>query len=415
MLTTVEVSEAIKMALQSIRANKFRSFLTILGVLVGVSSVIALGAIVNGLQGAVDEEINAIGQNVIRITKWADDTDFDNLSEAERNREPISAGEARAITENCPTVTGVAPQNYRFKPGGNTAKYRDIVFDRPTLFGTWPDYVRVRSKELTEGRFISEVDEQFRAMVCVLGSTIAETLFEQTSPIGKVIRVNGHAFTVIGVLEEFQSNFGNDGENRAVILPLSTFEKLHPWEEELSLMVMARSYEVIEQAKEEIINTLRAYRGDRFGDPNSFGLSTQDNLRDEVGEITTYLYLAAVVITSVGLMVGGIGVMNIMLVSVTERTREIGVRKAIGAKRINIIIQFLTEAMTLSGFGGVIGVGLGVGLGLIVNNLLGYPVSVPVFWATLGFVVAVGVGLVSGIYPAIKASRLDPIESLRYE
>jgi putative ABC transport system permease protein len=199
------------------------------------------------------------------------------------------------------------------------------------------------------------------------------------------------------------------------MIPLSTFSKLHPWEEALGLMVRARSYEEIDLAIEEITNVLRAYRRVPFNKENNFALSTQDQFKELVGNITQYLYIAAIVITSVGLMVGGIGVMNIMLVSVTERTREIGVRKAIGAKRSNIVLQFLTEAMTLSGTGGVIGVLLGVGLGMTVNGLLDWPVAIPVFWVIMGFGVSVSVGLVSGLYPAIKAAWLDPIEALRYE
>jgi len=179
--------------------------------------------------------------------------------------------------------------------------------------------------------------------------------------------------------------------------------------------VRATSHETIAQAEEEIITALRIYRKVPFNKPDNFALATQDQFREQVADITGYIYLAMIVITSVGLMVGGIGVMNIMLVSVTERTREIGVRKAIGAKRSNIILQFLTEAMSLSGIGGVVGVIVGVGLGLLLNTAFSFPVTLPIFWVVIGFVVSVSVGLISGMYPAIKAARLDPIEALRYE
>jgi putative ABC transport system permease protein len=252
-------------------------------------------------------------------------------------------------------------------------------------------------------------------MVCVLGNSVAQTLFEGEPPVGKEIRVNGYKFEVVGVLEEVKMMFGNQGENNAVIIPLSTFGKLYPWEEALGLSVRANSFENVNVALDEITGILRAYRKVPFNEPNNFELSTQEQFKDFIGNVTKYIYIAMIVITSVGLMVGGIGVMNIMLVSVTERTREIGVRKAIGAKRINIVLQFLTEAMALSGTGGVIGVIIGIAAGLAINALIGFPVSLPIFWVVVGFIVSVSVGLVSGVYPAFKAARLDPIEALRYE
>ena len=414
-LTPVEIRDSLAMALNSVRSNKVRSFLTILGVMVGVSSVICLAAVIDGLNLAAESEINRFGTNIISIRKYAHNTDFDNLSDSERNRKPITVGEAQVIMENCPLVEAVAPHNYYRAPGGNEAKYKNRKFNNPSFMGTWPDYVRVRDKDLKAGRFFTPTDLQFRLMVCVIGNDIANVLFEEEDPIGQEIRVNGDKFIVIGVFENIKSNFGEDYENRLISIPLTTFSKLIPWEKELALDVRAASYDQIDQAEEEIINALRVYRKDEPGKPNSFALTTQDQFKDEIGNITGYIYIAMVVITSVGLMVGGIGVMNIMLVSVTERTREIGVRKAIGAKRSNILLQFLTEAMSLSGLGGVAGVVIGIILGIVINKLIDFPVTLPMLWIVIGFAVAVSVGLVSGMYPAYKASRLDPIEALRYE
>jgi putative ABC transport system permease protein len=281
--------------------------------------------------------------------------------------------------------------------------------------GTWPDFLKVNNRNVAQGRFLIEADEQFRTMVTVLGADMADVLFESDNPIGKEIRINGNVFEVVGVLEKVKSSFGNDELNETALIPLSTFEKIHPWEEELFLVARSRTLAEMDKAQEEIINALRVHRRVPFNKDNDFALSTQQQFKEFIGNITQYIYMAMIIITSVGLMVGGIGVMNIMLVSVTERTREIGVRKAIGAKRSNIILQFLTEAMTLSGTGGIVGIIFGVGLGLLVNALFNFPLSVSVFWIVLGFVVAVSVGLVSGMYPAIKAARLDPIEALRYE
>lgn len=415
LLTAVETKDAIGMALGSIRSNKLRAGLTILGVTVGVLSVILMASVINGLEGAMTNEIDSLGSNVITVTKNAIGVDHDDAGEEQRNRPPITEGEADVILENCDLVEGVSPQNYYFRRGGNEAKYKNRKFNRPNIMGTWPDFIKVNDKEVSAGRFINELDKQYRLMVCVIGFDVADVLFPSGGAVGKEIRVNGNKFKVIGVLEKVESNFGSDDNNKMVAIPLPTFSKLYPWEEELFLMVRAKSYDEIDGAKDEITSVLRAYRKVPFGKKDNFALSTQDSFKEFIGNITKYIYLAMIIITSVGLMVGGIGVMNIMLVSVTERTREIGIRKAIGAKRSNIILQFLTEAMTLSGTGGLIGVFLGVVLGIIVNLLLNFPISVPVFWIMAGCFVSVSVGLVSGIYPAFKAARLDPIEALRYE
>lgn len=414
-LTYVEVRDAIEMALGSLKANKLRAGLTILGVMIGVSSVIGMASIINGLNGAMDKEIDALGSNVIWVTKYAPNVDHDQLTDEDRNRPPITSGEAETVLANCPSVDGVSPQNYYFKPGGNDVKYKNRKGNRPMIMGTWPDFLRVNNRSVGAGRFLSESDQQFRLSVCVIGADLATTLFDEDDPIGKDIRVNGNLFTVLGVFEKVKSSFGNDELNGMVAMPLSTFEKIHPWEKELFLAARAANYAQMDQAQEEMIAALRVYRKVPFNKDNDFFLSTQQQFKDMIGNITKYIYLAMIVITSVGLMVGGIGVMNIMLVSVTERTREIGIRKAIGAKRSNITLQFLTEAMTLSGTGGVIGIICGVALGLGVNAIAGWPLSLSLFWIILGFSVAVSVGLISGIYPAIKAARLDPIEALRYE
>lgn len=415
LLTPVELKDAVLMAMGSVRTNKFRSFLTILGVLVGVGAVVAMASVIDGLNRAADEEIDRMGSNIIQVYKFEPGVDTDDLADSLRNRPSITVGEAEAIAANCPSVDAVAPHNYYRRPGGNDAKYLNRKFDNPNFNGTWPDYVKVKDKNLRAGRFLDGNDLQYRRMVCVIGAGVADVLFPSEDPVGKMIRVNGDEFQVLGVFEKVESNFGNDFENKLVSIPLTTFSKLIPWEKELALEVRARTYQDIDRAKEEIISALRIYRRVPFDKPNNFALSTQEQFKEEAARITDVIYVIMIVITSVGLMVGGIGVMNIMLVSVTERTREIGVRRAIGAKKTNIIIQFLTEAMSLSGLGGVIGVVVGVVLGLILNSSFGFPVTFPFLWVVIGFVVSVSVGLLSGVYPAVKAARLDPIEALRYE
>lgn len=415
LLTWVEIRDSVTMGLNSLRANKLRSALTILGVMIGVASVMGLASIIDGLNGAVDEEIDSIGSNIIEMDRFPPGTDYDELTDAERNRPYMGVGEAEAIRDNCPSVDGVAPQNHHWAPGGNVAKYKNRKHTNHRLHGTWPAYLKVKDQNISDGRFHTPWDLHTRAMVCVIGADIVDGLFEGEEPVGRMIRVNGNLFEVIGVFERRTSNFDATTDNNLVSIPLTTYEKLHPWDDALTLVARAQKYDMIDQAREEIINALRVYRKVPFNKENNFALSTQETFKDQVANITKYLYMAMIVITSVGLMVGGIGVMNIMLVSVTERTREIGVRKAIGAKRSNIVAQFLTEAMTLSGAGGIIGVAFGALVGLVVNSLLGFPLAISPFWAVLGFTVSVSVGLVSGVYPALKASRLDPIEALRYE
>jgi putative ABC transport system permease protein len=415
MMTWVEVQDAVGMAMNSLSSNKFRSGMTVLGVMIGVCSVIAIASVINGLNKELTNEIDSMGSNIIMVTKYAMNVDHDDMTEAERNRDPITVGEAEAIQKGCPSVKGVSPQNYYFAPGGNDIKFKNRKASNPYLMGIWPDYFKVNNKGVSKGRFLVETDQQNRLRVCVLGSDISQALFEDEDPLGKEIRVNGEQFEVVGVLEKVKAKLTNDRQNTTTFIPLSTFSKMYPWEKELMLIARAGSIETMDQAQEEIINALRIYRKVPFNKENTFNLSTQQQFKETAGKITNVLYIAALVITSVGLMVGGIGVMNIMLVSVTERTREIGIRKAIGAKRMNVLLQFLTEAMTLSASGGIIGVVVGVLLGLGINGIFNFPLTVSFLWVAIGFLVAVTVGLVSGMYPAIKASRLDPIDALRYE
>jgi putative ABC transport system permease protein len=416
LLTPAEIRDAILIALGSLHTNKFRSFLTVLGVMIGVSSVIALASVINGLDRAVEAEIDSLGSNYIRITHLPENVDWDNLPDSMRNRPYIKSGEARAIQANCPAVAGVSPENHYWRPGGNIVKFKNRKANQPAIVGTWPPFLAVHDIGIARGRFLSWTDVDRRSMVCVIGKDIEEGCFENADAIGQELRVNGSRFQVIGVFARRKSNLDDDPlENRKVIIPLSTFEKMYPWDEALTLTARAQSLDDMDEALEQIIGTLRIHRKVPFGAPNNFEVATQETYREQYGKISKYIYLAMIVITSVGLMVGGIGVMNIMLVSVTERTREIGVRKAIGAKRSNIVLQFLTEAVTLSGSGGVIGVLFGIIVGLALNSAFGFPLGVSIFWIALGFLVAVSVGLVSGLYPAVKASRLDPIEALRYE
>jgi putative ABC transport system permease protein len=407
-----ELREGIALAVDAMRQNKLRSFLTILGVLIGVSSVIGMVSIIQGLNDSMAAQIEALGSNVIYVAKFEPGIHVGRMPEAQRRRPDITYDDAMAVSELCPAVGGVAPQNFR--PGSVDIRWHRNDAKNIRLFGTTIDFPAVNSHAVGKGRFFTETEDRYAAMVCLLGSDPAATLFPNTDPIGQEVVCINRRFTVIGVMEEKRKLLG-DNPNNFVLLPYGTFMRLHPEEKALWLSVQATSAELLPAAKDQITHVMRRRHGLRYNQENDFALFTQESLMRTYEQITQGIYLAMVVISSIGLMVGGVGVMNIMLVSVTERTREIGIRKAIGARRKNIVWQFLVEAMTLSGLGGVLGILLGLGLGALVNALTPLPASVSYVWVLVGFSVGVGVGLVFGIYPAYRAARVDPIVSLRYE
>ncbi len=416
MMTFTEFKEGILLALESLKSNKFRSFLTILGVLIGVWSVIAMTSLVQGLDSAVQASIDDLGSNILFVNRFAPNTDYNDLSDEERNRKDMTTEEAVAIRDNCPAVEAVSPENhYHRSRGGNVIKYKGRRANRPGIVGVWPDYQKVHNTSLVEGRFISQIDDNTRAQVCVIGHDVRQALFPKETALGKSIRVNNYNFLVIGVTEKKEMMFDDNSQNNTVIIPLSTKQKMVPWDKALGLTVSTKSAELLDEAKEEITVVLRKVRQVPYNKENDFVIFGQEQIRDMVGNVTGYIYLAMIIISSVGLMVGGVGVMNIMLVSVTERTREIGVRKAIGARKNNILWQFLIEAMTLSGTGGVLGIIFGIGTSFLVGMLTPLPFGISFFFISLGFAVAVSVGLLAGMYPAYRAARVDPIESLRYE
>jgi putative ABC transport system permease protein len=412
-----EIKESLLLALAAIKTHKMRAFLTILGVLIGVATVIAMVSIITGLNTSMARQIESLGSNVIYVTKFKIEIQLGGPSEEERNRKPITFEDAVAVRDFCPSIEAVSPQNWG--PGPKTIKYKENKVSRFELIGVLPDYEVVNNNYAEEGRFFTDSDVKYRAMVAVLGVDVADALFPFEDPIGKEISIGGSQFspkrfTVIGVMEKKPSILG-ESQNNFVLLPYDTFIKLYPEEKELLLIAKPKSPELTPQAIEEITQVMRLRRGVPADKPNDFSVSTQEDLMDMYRKITSAIYMVMVIISSIGLLVGGVGVMNIMLVSVTERTREIGIRKAIGARRKDILWQFLIEAMTLSGTGGVLGIIIGLLLGKLVSAVSPLPAAVSLFWIILGFSFAVSVGLVFGIYPAYRAAKLDPIVSLRYE
>jgi putative ABC transport system permease protein len=414
LITSFEMREAMLMAFAAIRANKLRSFLTVLGVLIGVSSVIGMVSLISGLNNSMARQIQSLGSNVIYVSKFKPGVHIGRPSSEERNRKGIVYGDAMAILEQCSLIDAVSPENHYSAPGGNRAKYGPNEMLRPDLAGVLPTYTVVNNTEMAEGRFINDIDNHFRRMVCVLGSSASDGLFPGLDPVGKEILVNNHRYEVLGVIAKRESFLGED-LNNFILIPYETFSKLHPWEEELWLQCHTPSPAMIPAAIDQVTELMRRRRGVPYDKPEDFAVFTQDSLMEQYKQITGAIYVAMTVISSIGLMVGGVGVMNIMLVSVTERTREIGIRKAVGARRKNIIWQFLIEAMTLSGLGGVIGILFGMLIAFVINALSPLPAAVSLPWVMIAFTVAVMVGLVFGIYPAYRAARVDPIVSLHYE
>lgn len=413
-MTVFEIKEGIGIAIQALLSNKLRAILTILGVLIGVASVMGMVSIIQGLNNSMAGQIQSLGSNIIYITK-NELVSFGNRSEEERNRPGITLEDAIAIKELCPSVGAVSPENHYWNLEGNQVKYRNNEARRPAFVGVLPDYEVVNNSFVSEGRFFTESDVHFKAYVCVIGYDVRDALFsESEDPISKEITVNGDKFTVVGVMEKKRAFLG-ESQNNFVVIPYGTFKKIHPEEIELSLAVRPQTPDLTERAIDEIEDVMRRRRGVASDKPNNFAISTQEDLMSIYKKITGAIYGVMILISSIGLFVGGVGVMNIMLVTVTERTREIGIRKAIGAKRRSILLQFLIEAMTLTGVGGVLGIILGIFLGLIVRVSTPLPASISLFWIVLSFSFAVGVGLVFGIYPAYRAARLDPIVALRYE
>jgi putative ABC transport system permease protein len=413
-MTANEIKESLRLAFGTFRAHKLRSFLTILGVLIGVFTIIAVVSLITGLNRSIEQDIESLGSNNVYVSKYKPGIVMGNRPASERNRKGITFEDAQAIQKACPAIVAVSPQNYYTRPGGNVIKYQDRDVSRPAFFGTLPDYQEVNNVVVEKGRFINDSDVKFRTMVTVVGSDVAEELFPFEDPINKVIQINDRKFTVVGVLEEKKVVTGG-GENRFALIPYGTFKKIHPEEKELWLALKAESPELIPVAIDQVTELMRYRRGLKYEEPNDFAVFTQENLLEIWDQITSAVWLVMIIISSIGLLVGGVGVMNIMLVSVTERTKEIGIRKAIGARRRNILWQFLIEAMALSGFGGILGIIAGLGTGQLIGAVTPLPAAVSVPWIILAFCFSVGIALIFGIYPAARASRLDPIECLRYE
>ncbi len=408
------------MALDSVRLHKFRSFLTVLGIVIGVMTAIIIASILTGMRQSIISIIEEYGTNNIYAFHLSTGPRVGE-DRSERTRKPLTVDDAEAVARQASAVQDVAhvaPNvGYGGGPFDDNITYQGHNYRWGNTQGVSPNYAGITNVVVKDGRFITEIDDQQRANVMVIGVNAADALFPgQNNIAGTQVRMGGYNFEVVGVLEKRKAGFfGENEEDNAVFIPYRTAQKIAPARGYMLMIIQAKSGHTLE-ALEQAEDILRRRRNVKFGDPNNFDIKTADKFIEQFDSITAMVGLIAIAISSLGLLVGGIGVMNIMLVSVTERTKEIGVRKALGARRRDIVRQFLFEAMTLTFLGGILGVVLAVGISNLIMLLVpSLPALIPTWAVVTGLTVSIGVGLVFGVWPARKASRLDPIECLRYE
>jgi putative ABC transport system permease protein len=418
-MTRAEIKENLLVAVDTLRTRKVRSGLTILGIVIGVTSVISVAAIIDGLNGYILNRIRSFGSRSLFITRIpAGYTGIGRLPQNIRMRKYLEISDAQYLKQNVPglDISAAFAQRINLGDSPDSMRYANEHVERLIIRGTQPDYAAALPLFSTaSGRYISEFDEEHARNVVVIGDAIANSLFPSTDPIGKEVRLNGRLYEVIGVFEKDPGMFGGYGVDQFACIPLSNFHKSFPDIRDIFLIVTVREDADMTEVRNRVIEAMRRRRHVPDRAENDFDIADADFFSDLWNQLTGAMVLLTGVISSIGLLVGGIGVMNIMLISVTERTEEIGIRKAIGARKSDIRAQFLLEAITLSGIGGVVGILTGAAIAFAVRTLAGIPATVSPFWVALGVAIGVGVGLFFGYYPANRAANLDPIVCLRYE
>ena len=413
--------DTLLMSLQAIRTNKLRSSLTLFGIVLGVASIIAVMTAVSSVQQTMEKEMSILGAQTFQVQKWPSGFSTDEERRKAMRRAPITLSDAQAIRDHVQSVDIVGAELWEF---GFKAEYRDKeTNDNLSIVGGTPEYPQNNTHFVREGRNISQVDIKTARKVAVIGHTIAQMLYPFVDPVGRDIRIDGRKYQVIGVFDEKKSAFNSQYDNY-ILIPVSTFVNTYGltqgngFERSVNITVHARTPEIIDEAIDETRAVLRRVRGVPPGEEDDFEYFNSESSINQFNQMTAAVKIGAFVIGTIALLVAGIGIMNIMLVSVTERTKEIGVRKSLGARPPDILRQFLMEAIVLCNLGGVLGVALGLVLGNVLVKVAGstsFESVLPMQWVVVGLVFCTSIGLIFGMLPAIKASRLHPIEALRFE
>jgi len=413
------LGELFRMAVTAILTHKLRSLLTLVGIIAGVASIIGVMTGISVIQSTIESELSVLGSTTFQVQKWAAGGPISNEEFRKiMKRRPTTVEHANAIRENVKTVDLVGSELWSF---GHIIKFRDITTNSNiTICGGTPEYPPNNTHYIGHGRNISYEDVKIGRSVVVIGDALARELFPWTDPLQRTIKVDGRKFVVIGVFAEKKSALGGNYDNY-VLMPITTFQQVFGMRDpngrdrSVNITVRAKSPEVFADALAETRAVMRKIRGLKPNEEDDFTIFTNDSQIKTFNETTAGIKTGAFVIGIVALIVAGIGIMNIMLVSVTERTKEIGIRKSLGAKRENILLHFLLEAIILSNIGGAIGVVIGFGLGNLVSYFTGFAITIPMNWAVIGLIFCTAVGLIFGLWPAYKAALMNPVEALRYE
>jgi putative ABC transport system permease protein len=404
----VTVIETFRLALDALRAHKLRSFLTLLGVILAVATLVAVMSVVAGLNFYVADRVANLGANVYLVDRFGIITSQDAWIKAQK-RPLVTLEEYQRLRENMKSAANVAATDDRTMD----VRSGNILLENTDLTGVTPNYAEIRNMNLAAGRFLTEGDDLHHAPVCFIGTDVLKKFFPTVDPIGKTIRAGTNTYEVVGVATEIGSAFGQSQDNY-ILLPFSTYYKdWHKQNDWLTIFVQAQNSEVMQESEDEARMLMRAWRHLPYDAPDNFAVFGSASIMALWNQITGNLFAVAVALTAVFLVVGGIVIMNIMLASVTERTREIGLRRSLGARRKHIVLQFMTESAVLAAVGGIMGLALAYGLVALVRAVTPIPVKTPLSAVIISLSVSTAVGLFFGIYPAMRAAKLDPIEALR--
>jgi len=410
----MRIDQLVSISLRSIINNKLRTSLTILGVVVGIFSIIVIMTIITMLQSSIEGGLSLLNKDTFQIEKFDRTQARGGGGDRNwRNRKDITIDEARRLKELLTDAKYVGAEQWQF---GKIVQYENIRTNpNISVSGQTLDGIKTNNWKVEFGRDLRENDIQNSTNACILGQDVVDKLFPIIDPIGKTVRVDGRPFTVIGVLERQPAMFGQSRDNY-IVIPITTWQAMYgKYSNSVNIMVTARNSEEYEDVIESAIGHFRKIRKVKAGEPDDFSIFSNASMIDQVNDITGPIKTGALVVSLIALLAAGVGIMNIMLVSVTERTREIGIRKAIGARKNSILLQFLMEAVVLCLIGGLVGIFIGVSIGNFAGSLINAQAAIPLDWVAIGISLCVLVGVIFGTYPAYKAANLDPIEALRYE